>query len=76
MGKIKSTIPDNYVCDNYCEEICFECEYNMETANYSKRWRPKIETWFKKISKDAEEKIREYFKKKEKENKNKVHVPF
>ena len=44
MSKIKDTIPEKYVCDNYCEEICFECQYQMETANMKNK--PTIEDWY------------------------------
>jgi len=75
MGKMKNTIPENYVCNHYCEEICMECQYSMETAHYPKRWRPTMQTWYNRVSKKAEEKIREYFKKQEKKKK-KVEIPF
>lgn len=48
MGRMKETIPENYVCTNYCEEICIECQYSMETAHIPKKWRPRIETWYNK----------------------------
>ena len=48
MGRMKETIPTNYVCNNYCEEICVECQYSMETAHIQKKWRPRIETWYNK----------------------------
>ena len=49
MSKMKSTIPKKYVCSKYCEEICFECQYSMETAHIPKEWRPRIDTWYNKL---------------------------
>ena len=48
MGRMKDTIPENYVCDNFCEEICIECQYSMETAHIYKKFRPSIEKWYNK----------------------------
>ena len=71
MSRMKNTIAEIYVCNKFCEEICSECQYEMETAQYPKRWKPKFSTWYNKVTSKAEEKIREYFKKKKK-----VDIPF
>ena len=71
MGKVKENlIPDNYICDRYCESICLECQYKMETAHLYKKYLPRIETWYNKSQKKAQ-KIKDYFNKKKK-----VEIPF
>ena len=74
MSKMKNTIPDNYICNNFCEEICGVCQYEMETAHYPKRWKPTMKTWFNKVTKKAEEKLKEYLKKQKKPKK--TEIPF
>ena len=51
MSKMKNTIPENYVCENYCKEICFECHYAQETSHIYYKYRPSIESWYNKITK-------------------------
>ena len=51
MGATKNTIPENPVCDNGCSEICFECQYEMETAHINKRFKPSMEDWHNKEAK-------------------------
>ena len=43
---------------------CIDCDYHVSTEQYPKRWKPKQETWYKKKTKDSEQKIRDYFKNK------------
>ena len=75
MGRMKSMIPDNYSCDHYLDvDECIECSYLIQTAHYSDRWRPTMSSWYNKLTKNVEDRIREYFKKKKK--KEKVEIPF
>lgn len=64
MGRMKETIPDKYVCSKYCEEICMECQYSMETAHLNERFKPSIEKWYN--NKVFGNKIKDYFKKNKK----------
>lgn len=50
MGKMKGSIPKDYVCSNYCEDICLECQYEMETLNIYKLYKPSLERWYSKIT--------------------------
>ena len=51
MARMKETIPENYVCNHYCEEICVECQYSMETAHITPKFRPSIVKWYNKFLK-------------------------
>ena len=48
MGRMTETIPETYICNNYCEEICVECQYSMETAHIHPKYRPSIARWYNK----------------------------
>ena len=50
MSKMKSHAEDlGYIgcCDGI--EMCFECHYHEETSHIFYKYRPRIESWYKKI---------------------------
>ena len=51
MSYIKNTLPDYPACSHFCEEICVECQYILETAHIPERYRPSITTWYNKPTK-------------------------
>ena len=54
MGKVKEYIMERSVdwcCDGI--DLCIDCHYHEDTAHYSKRWKPTLETWYNKIIKKA-----------------------
>lgn len=76
MSKMKNTIPDNYSCSHYLDvDECIECSYSIQTAHYSDKWKPTMRSWYNKITKNVEERIKEHFKK-QKKKKEKVEIPF
>ena len=51
MGKMKEYKMDRgYDC---CDGInlCIDCHYHEETSHYYGKWKPTIETWYKRICK-------------------------
>lgn len=73
MGYIKEYSTRECQCCNGVD-LCIDCDYYTSTAHYPKRWRPTMKTWFNKVTKKTEEKIREYFKKQNKPKK--TEIPF
>ena len=66
---IMSRMKEHYMQRGYsgcCDgnPYCIDCDYYVSTEQYPKRWKPKQKTWYKKKTKDSEQKIRDYFKNK------------
>jgi len=59
-------------CDGV--DLCVDCDYYMSTMHYHPKYKPSLRTWYNKVTKNTEEKIREYFKKKKKTKK--VEISF
>ncbi len=54
MGKVKEYMMDrsrDWCCDGI--NMCIDCHYHEDTAHYSKRWKPTLETWYNRITKKA-----------------------
>ena len=71
MSYIKEYYNNNTQC---CDgiELCVDCDYNISTMDMNPI--PSFKDWYKEVTKNAEEKIREYFKKQK--QKKKLELPF
>ena len=74
MGKMKNYAMERGY-DGCCDgvNLCVDCDYYFSTNHIYYKYRPSIRTWYNKITKDVEERIKEHFKKKKK--KEKVELP-
>jgi len=71
MSYMKEYYNNNTQC---CDgvDLCVDCDYNISTMDMNPI--PSFEDWYKEVTKNAEEKIREYFKKQK--QKKKLELPF